>query len=108
MTFFSPRAPIPERATEHHYRFPIQAGGVYRSITALLALVQEELGGRHVSIHVGWPTSSWLDRMSTGVFVWNVIRLPKAFPKLSFRIEHPASIHLAAATPAVAADRGAA
>ena len=108
VTFFSPRAPIPERATEHHYRFPIQAGGVYRSITALLALVQEELGGRHVSIHVGWPTSSWLDRMSTGVFVWNVIRLPKAFPKLSFRIEHPASIHLAAATPAVAADRGAA
>jgi hypothetical protein len=34
-----------------------------------------------------------------------VIRLPKAFPKLSFRIEHPASVpHRALA----AADRGAA
>jgi hypothetical protein len=107
VTFFSPRVPIPERAAEHHYRFPIQ-GGVLRSITALLALVQEELGGRQVDIHVGWPTSSWLDRMATGVFVWNVLRLPKAFPKLSFRIEHPASVPHAALAPAVAADRGAA
>ena len=90
VTFFSPRQRIPERTGNHHYRFAIQSGGVYRSITALLALVQEELGGRHVVIHLGWPTSSWLDRMATGVFVWNLLRLPRLFPKLAFRIGHPA------------------
>jgi hypothetical protein len=98
VTFFSARQPIPERAGAHHYRFPIQSGGVYRSITALLALVQEELGGRHVVIHLGWPTSSWLDRMATGVFVWNVLRLPRLFPRLAFRIEHPAPRHGGAAS----------
>ena len=91
VTFFSPRQPIPERCGSSHYRFAIQGGGVYRSITALLALVQEELGGRPVVVHLGWPTSSWLDRMATGVFVWNVLRLPRTFPKLSFKIEYPPS-----------------
>ncbi len=101
-TFFSARQPIPERSGSYHYRFPIQPGGVYRSITALLALVQEELGGRPVVSHLGWPTSSWLDRMATGVFVWNVLRLPRLFPKLSFRIEHPATAQrgVVASTPA--------
>lgn len=64
---------------------------MYRSITALLALLDEELGGRHIVVHLGWPTSAWLDRMATGVFVSNVLRLPRLFPKLAFRIEHPAS-----------------
>jgi len=92
VTFFSPRQPIPERMGTHHYRFAIQSGGVYRSITALLALVQEELRGRHVVIHLGWPTSSWLDRMATGVFVWKMLRLPRLFPNLAFRIGQPATM----------------
>jgi hypothetical protein len=108
VTFFSPRQPIPERWGSNHYRFAIQGGGLYRSITALLALVQEELGGRPVVIHLGWPTSSWLDRMATGIFVWNVLRLPRAFPKLSFKIEHlpsrqrdmPIPAHVRASAPA--------
>ena len=98
VTLFSPRNPIPERARPNHYRFPIQAGGVYRSITALLELVVEELGDREVTIHFGWPTSSWLDRMATGVFVWNLLRLPRLFPKLSFTIGfEPPSVRAASA-----------
>jgi len=111
VTFFSPRQPIPERSGSHHYRFAIQSGGVYRSITALLALVQEELGGGRVVVHLGWPTSAWLDRMATGVFVWNVLRLPRLFPKLSFRIEHPAATQqreAAAVAPRARAGVGAA
>ena len=88
VTFFSPRQPIPERQAPNHYRFPIQQGGVYRSIAALLALLEEELGGRQVTTHFGWPTSSWLDRMATGVFVWNLLRLPRLFPQLGFQIDH--------------------
>jgi hypothetical protein len=88
VTFFSPRQTIPERCGPMHYRFPIQPGGVYRSITALLALLQDELEGREVTVHFGWPTSSWIDRMATGVFVWNLLRLPQLFPGLAFEIDH--------------------
>jgi len=85
--FFSPRAPIPPKVSEDHYRFTMQPGGVYRSITALLALLEEELEGRDLTVHFGWPTSSWIDRMAVGVFVANLMRLPKLFPKLHFAIE---------------------
>jgi hypothetical protein len=72
--FFSPRAPIPPKTSEDHYRFPMQPGGVYRSITALLALLEEELEGgtspctsagprRRGSIAWRWA-SSW--RISCG------------------------------------------
>jgi hypothetical protein len=88
VTFFSPRQPIPNKIAANHYRFPIQGGSVYRSITALLVLLQEELDGRNVHIHFGWPTSSWLDRMAVGVFVANLMRLPRQFPKLAFSIDH--------------------
>ena len=89
VTFFSPRQSIPDRVGPHHYRFPIQGGSVLSSISALLALIEEELGGRDVTVHFGWPTSSWLDRIATGVFVANLMRLPKSFRKLRFAIEHP-------------------
>ena len=88
--FFSPRAPIPPKTSEDHYRFPMQPGGVYRSVTALLALLEEELEGRDLTVHFGWPTSSWIDRMAVGVFVANLMRLPKLFPKLHFAIESAA------------------
>jgi hypothetical protein len=90
VTFFSPRQPIPDKLSPCHYRFPIQSGSVYRSMQALLALLQEELEGRDVHVHFGWPTSSWLDRVAVGVFVANLMRLPKQFPKLAFSIDHAA------------------
>jgi hypothetical protein len=88
VTFFSPRQACPQRVAENHYRFPIHGGSVYRSIGALLHLLEEDLDGRDVQVHFGWPTSSWLDRFATGVFVANLMRLPGLFPKLRFAIEH--------------------
>jgi hypothetical protein len=105
ITFFSPRHPIPEKVAPNHYRFPIQGSSVYRSIAALLALLQEELEGRDVRVHFGWPTSSWLDRLAVGVFVANMMRLPKQFPKLAFTIDHAA--HPGAAEAPAAAGRAA-
>lgn len=92
VTFFDTRGAIPAKLAPNHYRFPIQGGTVTRSIAALLALIDEELGGRQVTAHFGWPTSSWLDRMSTGVFVANLLRLPKLFPRIDFAIEHPGQL----------------
>jgi hypothetical protein len=90
VTFFSPRRAIPERLGPSHYRFPIQGGSVFASIRSILALLEEELSGRDVIVHFGWPTSSWLDRMATGVFVANLLKLPGRYPGLEFAIEHPA------------------
>ena len=89
ITFFSPRQPIPPKMAGNHYRFPVQATGVYRSIAAMLTLVEEEFTGREVHVHLGWPLSPWLDRLATGVFVANLMRLPKQFPQMRFLIEYP-------------------
>jgi hypothetical protein len=89
VTFFSPRQPMPEKMAPNHYRFPIQGGSLLRSIEAVLALLDEELEGRDVHVHFGWPTSSWLDRMAVGVLVANLMRLPRRFPKLRFSIDYP-------------------
>ena len=74
---------------------------MYRSIRAILALLAEELEGRRVHVHFGWPTSSWLDRMAVGVFVASLMRLPKAFPKLVFSMDYngPAAPPAGAAAP---------
>ena len=100
VTLFSPRQPIPPKVGPNHYRFPIQPGGVYRTMTALLALLAEEFEGREVRVHFGWPTSSWLDRMATGVFVWNLLRLPRLFPTLTFEIGYPGTGAAARSRPA--------
>jgi hypothetical protein len=106
VTLFSSRQPIPAKVGPSHYRFPIQPGGVYRTMTALLALLAEEFEGREVRVHFGWPTSSWLDRMATGVFVWNLLRLPKLFPGLAFEIEYQGGGTTAAAGHAFRAAGG--
>ena len=90
VTFFSPRQTIPGRKCANHYRFPIQGGSVYSSMRSILALLEEELSGRDVTVHFGWPTSRWLDRLATGVFVANLLQLPQYYPGLQFAIEHPA------------------
>jgi hypothetical protein len=88
VTFFSPRQACPERLAPNHYRFPIQGGSVYASIIVVLELLEEELDGRDVTVHFGWPTSSWLDRMATGVFVAALMRLPGQYPRMRFVIEY--------------------
>jgi Amino acid permease len=89
ITFFSPRQGMPPKVARNHYRFPIQSGSLLGSIEAILALLDEELTGRDVHVHFGWPTSSWLDRLSVGVMVATLMRLPKRFPKLRFSIDYP-------------------
>jgi amino acid transporter len=102
VTFFSPRQEMPEKLGSNHYRFAVQGGSVYRSITVVLDLLVEELGGRDMTVHFGWPTSSWLDRMATGVLVHNLMRLPPKYPALHFAME------CAAAPPPVEDSRRAA
>jgi amino acid transporter len=105
VTFYSTREPIPAKMAPNHYRFVMQGGSVYRSMAAILALLQEELDGRDLHVHFGWPTSSWLDRMAVGVFVANLMRLPKQFPKLDYSIDYTARTAAQHAAAAATAER---
>ncbi|MGH7786905.1 MAG: APC family permease [Candidatus Binatia bacterium] len=91
VTLFNLRQKIPDKVAPNHYRFPMQGGGVYGSIAATLELIDEEFAGQDVHVHLGWPLSSWLDRVATGVFVANLMRLPIMFPALRFTIEYGAA-----------------
>ena len=53
-------------------------------MVALLRVVEYELGDHQITVHLGWPMSSWLDRMAIGVMIFNMMRLPRLFPNFKF------------------------
>jgi amino acid transporter len=88
ITFFSPRKGIPPKGTVNEFRFPFGKQGLYHHIVSLLKLIEYEMPEQKVSVHFGWPLSSWVDRLSIGVMVFNLMRLPKRFPKFNFVIDY--------------------
>lgn len=87
ITFYSPRQTIPPRMGDNHFRIPFKRANINDNIEAILHLVQYEIADKNITVHLGWPTSSWLDRISIGVMVYQFMGLPKMFPKINFRIE---------------------
>jgi amino acid transporter len=88
VTFFTPRQGIPPRLGANHFRLIVGRVGLYHRIIALLRVIEFELTEREVTIHFGWPMSSWLDRLAVGVMVFNMIRLPRLFPGFNFVIRY--------------------
>jgi amino acid transporter len=88
VTFYSPRAGITPRAAANHFRFPLVKIGLFYRMVSLLKVVEYELGDRQVVVHIGWPLSSWLDRLAIGVMVFNLMRLPRMFPQFEFIIQY--------------------
>jgi hypothetical protein len=88
ITFFSPRAGIPPKLAANHFRFPLRRGPLYYRLVALLKIVEYELSSREITVHFGWPMSSWLDRLAVGVMVFNMMRLPRMFPQFRFKISY--------------------
>jgi amino acid transporter len=88
VTFYSPRVGIPPRLAENHYRFAQTGQSLFDSITELLYVIKYELPHKHVTIHIGWPRSSWVDRMSIGVMVFTMMKLPDMFPEFHFLMEY--------------------
>lgn len=86
VSFFSPRQGIPSKAGANHFRFPFGKAGIYHRMVAFLKVVEYELSDRAITVHFGWPMSSWWDRLSIGVMVFNLMKLPKLFPKFNFDI----------------------
>ncbi len=87
ITFYTPRQPVPPRVSEGHFRIALKKAGLYEKIVAILYLLQYEFPEKNVTSYFGWPTSSWFDRLSTGVMVFQLLQLPKLFPNVNFKIE---------------------
>jgi len=88
VSFYSPRAGIPERVSPNHYRFAQSGQTLFDNITELLFVFKYELPHKTITLHFGWPLSSWIDRIATGVMVFSIMRLPKMFPEFTFVIEY--------------------
>jgi amino acid transporter len=88
VTFYSPRAGSPVKMGDNHYRFPIKAESLASRLESFIDLLQYDFPDKAIRFHLGWPTSNWLDRMSTGVMVFSMMRLPKQFPMYDFVMEY--------------------
>jgi hypothetical protein len=88
VSFYSPRQGIPPRLAENHFRFPFYLQNVFKSICTILDLIRYELPHKKLTVHLGWPMSSWMDRFAIGILVMNMMRLPKQYPGVTFRIEY--------------------
>ena len=89
ITFYSPRVGgIPPKIAPNHFRFPLTKMSLFHRIVGILRVIEYEMEDRKVVVHFGWPLSSWLDRMSIGVMVYNLMKLPSLFPKFTFDIHY--------------------
>ena len=63
--------------------------GLFDMIYGFLQTIQYEVEKeKKVTLHFGWPSSSWIDRMSIGFMIFKLMRLPKRFPNFDFVIEY--------------------
>ncbi len=89
VTFYHARGNAPPRLAPNHFRFVRIRRSVYQHMVALLKVLEYELPDRSITVHIGWPMSSWLDRLSIGVMIFNMMRLPHQFPHFKFVISYP-------------------
>ncbi|MBI4412508.1 MAG: APC family permease [Deltaproteobacteria bacterium] len=87
ITFYTPRQKIPPRVSANHFRIPFKRASIYHNIVAILDLLVYEAPHFNLTVHFGWPTSSWYDRLSIGVMMFQLMRLPRLFPAVNFRID---------------------
>lgn len=90
ISFYSPRKDTPQRLHSNHFWITIQKRmNLFDMIFALLKTIEYEVTAlKRVHVHFGWPLSSWLDRMSVGVMIYNIIQLPKKLPVFSFHMDY--------------------
>jgi hypothetical protein len=88
ISFYSPRQGIPEKLSANHFRFANRGQTLYDGMVEVLYALDYELPDKKITVHFGWPLSSWIDRLAIGVMVFSIMRLPKLFPRFNFVIEY--------------------
>lgn len=88
ISLYHPRQGIPEKVAINHFRFANQSQSIYQGMIEILYALDYELPHKKITVHLGWPTSSWIDRLSIGVMIFSIMHLPKIFPRFNFVIEY--------------------
>ncbi|MBE3550741.1 MAG: amino acid permease [Brockia lithotrophica] len=89
VTFALQRLRPPRRRGENHFVLPYsQMWGVVAEMEALLRHLEKRFPDKAFVVHLGWPLSSWRERLSTGFMVHHFLMLPRSFPNIAFRIEY--------------------
>ena len=90
VSFYTPRTEHPQDLSPRHFSLSIQRKmNLFDMIYGLLKTIEYEFPpDKKLHLHFGWPMSSWLDRMSIGVMIYNIIHLPKKFPKFTFHMDY--------------------
>ncbi|MEK7818520.1 MAG: APC family permease [Bacteroidota bacterium] len=88
VSLFSPRSGIPEKISANHFRIANNRNTIFEGMMEMLYTLDYELTDKKIVVHFGWPLSSWIDRLSTGVMVFSIMKLPKTFPRLNFSIDY--------------------
>lgn len=87
ITLYSPRQKIPDRLGKNHFRIPFKRANIFYNMAAILHLLSYELPDKNITVHLGWPTASWFDRLSTGILVFQLVKLPQLLPQVNFKME---------------------
>lgn len=90
ITFFSPRYETPEKMHKNHFMFSLPPRmRLFNMIVAILKTIEYELPeDKTLHVHFGWPLSSWLDRLTIGFEIFNILHLPRRFPTFDFHINY--------------------
>lgn len=91
VSFYTPRLDIPLPFRENHFWIAIERKlNLFDMITSVLKTIEYEIpfSEKDIHLHFGWPLSSWFDRLSTGIMIHNIMKLPRAFPNYHFHMDY--------------------
>lgn len=91
VSFYSPRVEAPESLHVNQFWIAIERRlNLFEMITAVLKTIEYEIphNEKDIHLHFGWPLSSWLDRLSIGIMIHNIIKLPRIFPNFQFHMDY--------------------
>lgn len=91
ISFYSPRLETPESTLDNHFWIAIERRlTLFHMITAVLKTIEYEIPSdeKEIHLHFGWPLSSWMDRISIGLMIHNIIKLPRVFPAFHFHMDY--------------------
>lgn len=96
VSFYSPRTETPESKHKNHFWLSMQRGvGLFDMIKGLLKTIEYEVSSeKEIHVHFGWPLSSWIDRISIGVLVYQITHIPSKFPSFHFHLDYDPKLSL--------------
>lgn len=92
VSFYTPRLDSPVAVHENHFWLAIERRlNLFQMVEGFLHTIEYEIpyGEKEIHLHFGWPLSSWVDRISIGIMIHNIIRLPRKFPHFHYHMNHP-------------------